>query len=100
MSHNNDPSVSDNHQDAVNTLIESANDIALEEGAGFAASALIQAAARYASFYVAQSSESRKDLKEDKDALIDDVSQEFRRLLAENLEDYIENYKVYLSENT
>lgn len=90
----------DKHQNAVNILIESANQIAADQNPGLAASALMQAAARYASFYVASSSESRKDFKEDKDSLIQDISREFKRLFSEDLEDYIENYKIYLPEKS
>lgn len=92
--------VKDKHQGAVNALIENANRIAAEENPGLAASALMQAAARYASFYVASSSESRKDLKEDKDALIQDMTREFKAIFADNLDDYIENYKIYLPEKS
>lgn len=83
------------------TLLEGfiiqANEKAEDVDLGIVASALMNASARFSAFYLAQSSESRKDLKEDKDTLVVDVSREFKKRFAENLEDYIENYKVLLN---
>ncbi|MFL0810131.1 MAG: DUF3144 domain-containing protein [Agarilytica sp.] len=84
---------------AVDDFIESANQKSEDMTPSGAASAMMQATARYTAFYLAGSAESRKDLKEDKDDLIQDVSREFKRIFAENLEDYIENYKVYLKQD-
>lgn len=78
-------------------FIAQANEKAEEVDLGIVASALMNASARFSAFYLAQSSESRKDLKEDKDTLVLDISREFKKRFAENLEDYIENYKVLLN---
>ncbi len=80
----------------VDTFLEQANAQTEKHDVGMVASALMNAAARYSAFYVAGSSESRKDLKEDKDVLVQDISREFKQRFASNLEDYIENYKIYL----
>lgn len=80
----------------VEEIIELANKRAEELKPGVVSSALLQATSRYSAFYVAGSSESRKDLIEDKDDAIANISQEFKKQFASNLEDYIENYKVYL----
>ncbi len=80
----------------VDALLEQANAETEKHDVGMVASALMNAAARYSAFYVAGSSESRKDLKDDKDVLVQDISREFKQRFASNLEDYIENYKVYL----
>tara|TARA_R110000868_G_scaffold404557_1_gene682855 strand:- start:368 stop:670 length:303 start_codon:yes stop_codon:yes gene_type:complete len=84
-----------NYWEMVSQFIEQANAHTEERTPGEVASALLNAAARYSAFYLAGSSESRKDLKEDKDVLVQDVSREFKKRFAEELEDYIENYKVY-----
>lgn len=84
--------------DLVDALIEQANRSAEEIDPGLAASALMHAAARFCAFYAASSSESRNDLKEDKDSLVQDFSREFKKQFANNLEDYIDNYKVYLGQ--
>ncbi len=80
----------------VDAFLEQANTHSEKHDIGMVTSALMNAAARYSAFYVAGSSESRKDLKEDKDVLVQDISREFKQRFASNLEDYIENYKVYL----
>ncbi len=93
----------DNPDDAfwnvVDQFISSANESAATQDIGLVASAMLNASARFSAFYVAGSSESRADLKEDKDVLIADISREFKKRFAEELEDYIENYKVYLRAN-
>lgn len=78
-------------------FITQANTHAEEVDLGIVASALLNASARFSAFYLAQSSESRADLKEDKDSLVQDISREYKKRFAENLEDYIENYKVLLN---
>ncbi len=80
----------------VEEIVELANKRAEEFEPGLVSSALLQAASRYSAFYVAGSSESRKDLIEDKDDAIAQVAREFKKQFASNLEDYIENYKIYL----
>jgi|GEM_PF-2417816 len=87
----------DSYWNLVDDFINKANEFADGENTGVVASALVQAAARYSSFYAATSSESRNDLKDDKDALIRDFSREFKKQFADNLEDYIEHYKIYLA---
>ncbi len=81
--------------DVVSDFIEQANKCTEDRTPGEVASALLNAAARYSAFYLAGSSESRKDLKEDKDALVQDVSREFKKRFAENLEEYIADYKIH-----
>ena len=80
----------------VDELIELANEKSADVDMGIVNAALMNATARFNAFYVASSSESRNDLKEDKDDSIQRMGAEYKRLYAENLEDYIENYKVYL----
>ncbi len=81
--------------DVVSDFIEQANKYTEGRAPGEVASALLNAAARYSAFYLAGSSESRKDLKEDKGVLVQDVSREFKKRFAENLEEYIEDYKIH-----
>ncbi|MBU2985258.1 DUF3144 domain-containing protein [Saccharophagus degradans] len=80
----------------VEEFIELANKRTEECDLGAVSQALMYAAARYSAFYLASASESRKDLKEDKDDAIDRFSREFKRLFADSTEDYIENYKIYM----
>ena len=59
--------------------------------------ALLNACARYSAFYLALNSEDKDALREDKDAAVSRFVSEFKRLLASNVEDYIEHYKVYIT---
>ena len=80
----------------VEAFLEQANNDLSEHDLGAVSDALMEAAARFSAFYAASSSETRKDLKQDKDDTIHDFGGEFKRKLSENLDDYIENYKVYM----
>lgn len=82
--------------DLIDGLIEQANqscDQGLEPGE--AHQALMYAAARYAAFVAAASSESRKDFLEDVSDAKKFYLDQFRQLLHENFDDYVENFKVY-----
>lgn len=80
----------------VQSFVEQANQNLSDHDLGVVSDALMEAAARFSAFYAASSSETRKDLKQDKDDTIHDFGGEFKRKLSENLDDYIENYKVYM----
>lgn len=86
----------DQYWNLVEEFIELANKRTEECEMGDVSSALMYAAARYSAFYLACASESRKDLKADKDDAISRFTGEFKRQFAESTEDYIENYKVYM----
>jgi len=81
------------------SFIEHANAQSQEYDLGLVTQALITASARFSAHYVASACESRKDLKEDKDETIHQFGGEFKRELAQAMDDYIENYKVYLRED-
>jgi len=76
--------------------IELANQNLDSVDCGVIASAMITAAARFGAFYAASSSESKQDLKEDKDEVVQRLGAEFKRKLAEDIADYVDNYKVYM----
>ncbi|PCK07846.1 MAG: hypothetical protein COA42_12190 [Alteromonadaceae bacterium] len=81
---------------AVEDIIALANERAEQEGLGVVNGALQQAAAHFNAFYLAVSSESREDLIEDKDQVIQDFCASYKRTLATSLEDYIENYDAQI----
>ena len=84
---------------AVDDVIELANQTT-QQGKIDTASmteALLNACARYSAFYLALNSEDKEALSEDKDAAVSRFTSEFKRLLASNVEDYIEHYKVYIT---
>ena len=80
----------------VEDVVDMANTRAEDLDTGIINAALAEASARFAAYYVASHCESRNDLKEDKNDAIERVSRDFKRRFAENLEDYIENYKIYM----
>lgn len=84
----------------VEVFVEQANQNLSDHDLGVVSDALMEAAARFSAFYAASSSETRKDLKQDKDDTIHDFGGEFKRKLSENLDDYIENYKVYMRDDS
>lgn len=84
----------------VTEFIESANARTQSCDLGAISSSLLAAAARFGAFYVASASEGRKDLMADKDDTIARFSSEFKREFAFSLDDYIENYKVYMRDES
>ncbi len=84
--------------DTVDAFLDAANSTAQECDPGVVASAVMYAAARYCAFNIACFSESRKDFLDDSANSVSHFTAEFKKLLQENMEDYGENFKVYLKE--
>ena len=78
----------------VETLIRQANEELDHQSPGEVVSAMVSATSRFCAFYAASSSESRKDLEEDKNEVVHQFGGEFKRKLADDLDDYVANYKV------
>ena len=83
----------------VDTVISAANEQLEHHDCGTVASALIAASTRFAAFYAASSSETKKDLLEDKNDIVQHLGGEFKRNLADDIQDYIDNYKVYMKQS-
>lgn len=82
----------------VDAFIESANDAAETIGdPAPVAAALLQACARFNAFTVAAASLDRKAYAQDIPPALDFLSRQFQQELEEDLEDYRENYKVYIA---
>ena len=62
---------------------------------GKVSSSLLYAAARFASFNVASSATDAEEMKKDKEEAIKYFTEQYRKMLIENLDDYIENYEKY-----
>ena len=92
------PDQDEKYWDLVEEFILRANEKLEGADLGIVSSALLEASARFGAFYVASSSEDRKELKQDRDSTITDFGGEYKKRLADNLDDYIENYKVYMRE--
>lgn len=88
------------HDDAfwalVEQFIEVANDAPDSLGLTEVGGALLCAAARFNAYAVAASSIDRKSFKEDCEQTLTDYGSQFKGLLAEDLADYAENYKIMI----
>jgi len=82
--------------DAVDQFIEIANKATEEGDIGIVRSAMVYAAARYSAFNLASVAENRREFLSDSEDAVEHLSREFSKVLAENMADYGENYKVYL----
>jgi len=75
--------------------IEVANNQSKSESTGKVGSSLLYAAARFSAFDVASSSSNEKEMRTDKDEAIAFYVEQFRKMITENMDDYIENYNSY-----
>ncbi len=81
--------------DLVDKFIEYANEASQEKDLGMVNAALINASARFSAFYLAISAESKKDLQADSEDSIRYLVDEFKKQLVLNVDDYVENYKLF-----
>jgi hypothetical protein len=58
---------------------------------------LLYAAARFTSYLVASSAENADEIKAGKEEAVEYFTTQFRQLLIDNIDDYIENYDEYNS---
>lgn len=82
--------------DLVEQFIAQANNACEAVEPGIAAAALLQAATRFNAFVVASSSLDRKSFIEDIEPSFEYLSKRFCENLDDNLQDYKENYKIYM----
>ena len=77
-------------------LIASANQLAEDADHTEVCDALLYAAARYASYVSAESCGDRKSFKEEFENIRSMLLEQFTHMLSSNLDDYLENYKIYI----
>ena len=82
--------------DLVDSFIEKANNACEELDPGVVSAALLNAAARFNSFVVASSSIDRKEYIDEIESAQNYLTGRYRDLLRDNLDDYRDNYKVYI----
>ena len=82
--------------DLVDAFIEKANSACDDLDPGIVSAALLNAAARFNSFVVASSSIDRKEYIDEIESAQNYLTGRYRDLLRDNLEDYRENYKVFV----
>jgi hypothetical protein len=76
-------------------IIALANGQAKDATIGQVSASLLYAAARFNSFNVATSANDVEEMKKDKEEAIKYFTKQYKKMLIENLDDYIENYESY-----
>ena len=82
--------------DLVDDFIRLANEACEQTDPSAVSAALVQAAARFGAFVVAESSLDRKEYTEEMESALEFLTKQYREHLRADLEDYRENYKVYI----
>ena len=82
--------------DLVDQFIQQANEACDQQDPGAVSAALLNAAARFNAFVVANASLDRKEFIEEMESAQQYLTNRYRELVKENLEDYRENYKVFI----
>lgn len=80
----------------VETFIEQANDACDDADPGIVSAALMNAAARFNAFVVAQSSLDKNEFAEDVEGTTNYLSGRYRDFLKEHMDDYRENYTTLI----
>ncbi|MDQ2076818.1 DUF3144 domain-containing protein [Marinimicrobium sp. ABcell2] len=81
----------------VDEFIQRANEACDDADPSAVSAALLQASARFSAFVVAASSLDRKEFTEEMDSSLQFLTTQYREHLRADLEDYRENYKVYIA---
>ena len=77
-------------------IIKVANEQSSEVPISEVSASLIYAAARFNAFAVASMSTDVQNLKKDKQKAVAYFTKQFRKMLATNIDDYIDNYNKYI----
>lgn len=89
----------DQFWDLVDAFIEQANKACDDLEPGAVSAALLNAAARFNAFVVASSSIDRKEYIEEIESAQKYLTGRYAELVRNNLDDYRENYKIYIGDN-
>ena len=76
-------------------VIALANEQVKDSTIGKVSSSLLYAAARFNAFNVASSADDVEEMKRDKEEAIRYFTEQYKNMLIENIDDYIENFKKY-----
>lgn len=82
--------------DRADAHIQLSNEQTLQESAGKVSASMLFASARFAAFITARGHDSREIMKAKRDEDIAYFVDEYRKMLADNLDDYIENFDDYM----
>jgi len=82
----------------VNALINVANDQCDSADPNHVTASTMYAAARFNAFIVANSTGSGENMKLEKERALDHFTEQFRLMMAENLDDFIANFDRYMEQ--
>src|SRR5690606_6610128 len=82
--------------DLVEELIGNANEKSAHQDPALTSDAMLYAAARFGAYAAAIATAERKEFKEELGDIKALLMQQFETMLDANLDDYLENYKIYL----
>jgi len=88
--------VDDGFWDRADAHINLANSACGTVAAGKVSASLLYAASRFNAFVVASNSSSATDLRDRKGEALEYFTAEFRKMLEENCDDYIEHFEKYV----
>ncbi len=86
--------------DLVDRFIDQANQSCDQADPGIVSAALLNAAARFNAFIVANESLDKKEYAEEVDSALNYLTGRYREILREHLDDYQENYTQYIGNKT
>ena len=83
--------------EVVGQMLDRANELAADKHPQLVSSAILYAAARFNSYIVARTAESKAHFDQDHDNAIQFFQQQYEAMLKENLADYSNHYEQYLN---
>ena len=82
--------------DRADAHIDLSNDQVPKAGSGKVCASMIYATARFSSWLAARGFSSGAEMKESRQKTIDYFLSEYRKMLEENMDDYIDNFDTYM----
>ncbi len=77
-------------------IIQLANKQCEKAGSGKVSSSLLYASSRFSAFLLATTADDAEEMKKDRDKAIKYFTDQYKNMLIDNLDDYIEHHKEYI----
>jgi len=81
-------------------IIHLANKQCEKAGSGKVSSSLLYASSRFSAFLLASTADDAEDMKKERDKAIKYFTDQYKNMLIDNLDDYIENHKEYFKKRS
>src|SRR6478672_9411079 len=81
----------------VNILINTANDQCNAADPGEVGASTLYASARFNAFLVARSTGNAQNMQQERERALEYFTDQFRKMMADNLDDFIANHEKYLA---